>query len=121
MGLSADKVARCKGEVERLMKVRDDILDLLKPVEADLKAARWAYAEAACFCKVGDKIQIAGRPETAVIVSAITPCCGDAPFNIRAFKIKKNGEPYIMDHSIYYTSHDRWDDWGVVDDSGTNE
>jgi hypothetical protein len=97
------------------IKCHEDIIqdveeNTLNPAKVALAKARRRYAELKCFCKVGDKIQKGKEPP--IIVSKISPSHGG--FSLRAFKMKKNGEPYAIDHEPWVWSQDEWSEWSVV-------
>lgn len=81
----------------------------LIPAEVALKKVKQNYAEEKCFCKVGDKIQKKNDP--FVIVSRVLYAYEG--FSLRAYKIKKNGEPYKEDHAVFEWS-DNWDEWKLL-------
>ena len=89
--------------------VKDIRENKLRPAEEALKKAKQHYAEKLCFCTVGDRIQKGEEPP--LIVSKIL--YSYRGFSIRAFKIKKNGDPYANDGEVWNFSN-KWDDWSIV-------
>ena len=98
-----------KEDVEMFRKKVNSIKnDILKPAEQELSDSRQKYAEALSFCKVGDKIQF--KDNDPIIVSSVR--FAYSGFGLRAYKIKKNGEPYQYDHDVWDMSD--WDGWKVI-------
>ena len=105
-----ERLKELKAEITSLTRQEADIKkDILKPVVDDLQQTRQAYAEEACFCVVGDKIQ--DRGYDPVIVSKILTSYNG--FSLRGYKLKKNGDPYVSDCHLSNYSDD-WSQWKVI-------